>query len=207
MTDFGPDMQDGALDPGGIVEPEAPRASRGPIIIIAAIAAVILLFAVIGGLVYAFLLHATQPVTPTVSTIATTATSASRSKASSETTTMGERVSVPVTNQDVFVFRDPFEPVVKAATEASTTSSTSTTGSAGTTSTAGDANVLTLVNIMNVDGVYKAALRLGGQQYIVAAGERLGDSPWKVLTVSKTSVTMLYGEEQVTLALGEGVGK
>jgi len=50
-------------------------------------------------------------------------------------------------------------------------------------------------------------LLLNDQTYTLAAGEVISGTPWQVLSVSSTSVTMLYGDTQVTLTVGQGITK
>ena len=43
--------------------------------------------------------------------------------------------------------------------------------------------------------------------YIAGAGEQLGDSPWEVISVDSNSAVVLYGDEQVTLVVGQEITK
>jgi hypothetical protein len=119
----------------------------------------------------------------------------------------------PVTNESVFLFRDPFRPLIteppptstassEAAETTETSEATTSTASSTTTST-GEANVLTLQDIVTVDGKQKAVLDWQGETFTLGAGEVVDDSPWKVLSVGTSSVTMLFGDVQVTLSVGE----
>jgi hypothetical protein len=104
-----------------------------------------------------------------------------------------------IENRDVFTPRNPFEPVILPAS-AFPTSSTASAGSTGT------ADTLVLQEIITDNGVRKAVLSFGGTLYTVAAGERLGNTPWDVLSVGTTTVTMRYAEEAVPpLSVGQGV--
>jgi len=105
--------------------------------------------------------------------------------------------AVPVVdNSDVFTPRDPFQPVLIPR---------SAQVSAEEEGTDSDSDTLTLTEIIEEDGVRKAVLRLGSTTYTVAAGERLGTTPWQVLTVGTNSVTMLFGDSQVVLTVGQGI--
>jgi hypothetical protein len=108
---------------------------------------------------------------------------------------------VPVTNEDVFVFRDPFIPLMKAKPAVTASSSVSTT------TTAADKNTLTLQDVVTENGVDKAVVVLGGVTYTVGEGQQVGESPWKVLTIDGTTVVMLFGDDRVTLTVGQGVQK
>jgi hypothetical protein len=105
---------------------------------------------------------------------------------------------IPVTNRDVFTERDPFEPVIEP---------TKTVEPSAATSESVALDTLTLQGIVEQDGVLKAVLTFNGTTYTAAANERLGDTPWQVLSVGKQSATMLFGDVQVTLSMGEGVAK
>jgi len=105
--------------------------------------------------------------------------------------------AVPVIeNSEVFTPRDPFQPVVIPASAIEV--------EAGGAS-ADDDNTLTLLEIIEENGARRAVLRLGATNYTLAAGERLGTTPWKVVSVGTTSVTMLYGDSQIVLTVGQGV--
>ena len=72
---------------------------------------------------------------------------------------------------EVFSPRNPFEPVVIPSSAMEAESGDTSGDAAGT---------LTLLRIVEEDGVRKAVLKLGSTTYTVAAGERLGDTPWQV---------------------------
>jgi hypothetical protein len=99
-----------------------------------------------------------------------------------------------VPNEDVFSPRDPFTQIIIPADQLGIA-----------VSTADDANTLTLVEIVTDNGVRKAVLTLGSTTYTQAAGERLGSTPWQVVSVDMGSVVMLYGDTQMTLTVGQGV--
>ncbi len=101
-----------------------------------------------------------------------------------------------VQNRRVFTPRNPFEPVFLPATH----KATATTSNAST-----DPNTLTLTDIVEENGVRKGVFSLGGTTYTVGAGERLGSTPWQVVSLSATSATMMYGDSQVVLTVGQGV--
>lgn len=105
--------------------------------------------------------------------------------------------AVPVIeNSEVFTPRDPFQRVVVPADAIETE---------GTDASAEDPNTLTLLEIIEENGVRKAVLRLGGTMYTLAAGEQLGSTPWQVVTVGLNNVTMLYGDSQIVLTVGQGM--
>jgi hypothetical protein len=100
-------------------------------------------------------------------------------------------VEVP-DNAEVFTPRDPFTRVLIPA-------DLLTTGGSD------DANTLTLIEIVTDNGIRKAVLTLGSTTYTKAAGERLGDTPWQVVSVGDSTVVMLYGDTQMTLTVGQGI--
>ena len=73
--------------------------------------------------------------------------------------------------------------------------------------------MLVLQDIISSNGEYLAILKwdgvinsnVGPGQVLV--GRNNQPSPWKVLTITKTTCTLLYGDVQVTLSIGEGVQK
>lgn len=124
-----------------------------------------------------------------------------------EATVATNQPPAPVTNASVFLFRDPFVPVIKASITTSSTESETDASSTVETSSTADADelVLTLQDIVTDDGTAKAVLTWEGVTYTVAAGEQLGDTPWKVLSVGSSSATLLFGDVQVSLSVGEGI--
>ncbi len=107
-----------------------------------------------------------------------------------------------VPNSAVFTFRDIFEPLIKAAPTPSTPTTPTTTPTAPTSQ-----GTLFLQNIVTEGGVLKAVLLLDGKTYTLAAGGSISGTPWLVLSVNQTSVTMLYGDIQVVLTIGQGITK
>jgi hypothetical protein len=110
----------------------------------------------------------------------------------------------PVTLDNVFTFRDPFVPVLKPLPPPATSTAAAT--STATTTTA-EANTLTLQDTVVQNGVRKAVLIWEGTTYTLGAGEQIAGTPWAVLSVGDTTVTMLFGDEQVVLSVGEGIQK
>jgi membrane-associated protease RseP (regulator of RpoE activity) len=129
------------------------------------------------------------------------------------TTAAGAEVTVTVvevTNADVFEFRDPFVPLigrVKESKASSSTTSTSGGGSGGTTTTTVDPNTLVLESISTVDGKRVGTFTWNGNTYVAGAGQRIDSSPWQVVSVSSDSAVVLFGDERITLTVGQGVSK
>lgn len=107
-----------------------------------------------------------------------------------------------VSNAEVFTFRDIFEPLLKPLPKPPAPSDNETD-----TATPSTPGTLYLNDIITDDGVLKAVLELDDQTYTLAAGGTITGTPWKVLKVTSTQVTMLYGDTQVTLTIGQGITK
>ena len=116
--------------------------------------------------------------------------------------------AIEVEYSEIFTFRDIFDPLIKPIPEEPVASTTSTsTASATDTATPYAQGVLYLDGIESVDGVMKAVLRYNGQTYTLAAGEGIPGTPWEVFSVSSSGVTMLYGDNKITLVTGQGITK
>ncbi len=119
-------------------------------------------------------------------------------------------VAAPATEvaySQVFTFRNIFEPLLKPLPEPSAPTSPTATPSTTDTETPYAQGVLYLTGIETVDGVMKAVLSYNGQTYTLGPGEGIPNTPWEVFSVSSSSVTMLYGDVRVTLAVGQGISK
>jgi hypothetical protein len=112
--------------------------------------------------------------------------------------------AAPVPNSAVFTFRDIFDPLLKPLPTASTDTTPTTDPDTETPTTSG---TLYLNDIITEDGVLKAVLSLDDVTYRLAVGEGIPGTPWEVLRISSSQVTMLFGDIQVTLAIGQGIVK
>jgi len=109
--------------------------------------------------------------------------------------------------EDVFTFRNPFVPTVKPPVSTATSSTTSS-GSTTTSSTPSvPADTLALESIKTVDGELVATFIWNGKSYTAGEGETLEGTPWKVVNLTSSSATMLYGDSEVTLSVGQGISK
>jgi len=144
-----------------------------------------------------------EPNTPPATSTETTAS------APGATTVEAASPAAEVRNSEVFTFRNIFEPLIKPLPEPAAPTPTPGTGTPSTTDTETPyaQGVLYLERVVSEDGVSKAVLRYNGQTYTLAAGEGIPGTPWEVFSVSSTSVTMLYGDVRVTLAVGQGITK
>lgn len=107
-----------------------------------------------------------------------------------------------VKNSEVFTFRDIFQPLLKPLPEPSSDTTTTPTAPDGETPMV--PGVLYLVNIIVEDGITKGVFVLNGVTYTLGPGDSIPDTPWQLLRISTTQVTMLYGDQQVTLIIGQG---
>ncbi len=121
-----------------------------------------------------------------------------------------EAPATEVANSEVFTFRDIFVPLLKPLPDETTTTTTGTTTTSTSetdTVTPTANNTLYLDGVVTQNGVMMAVLRYNGASYTLGPGGAIPNSPWQVLRVSSSSVTMLYGDVQVTLSVGQGITK
>lgn len=98
-----------------------------------------------------------------------------------------------IATRDVFTPRDPFEEIQPPVIPTETVKV--------------DANVLVLKDIITEDGVRKGVFSYNGVEYTGGQGEQLGDTNWKVLAVHDSSADVLYGDDRITLSIGQGIQK
>jgi len=162
--------------------------------------ALLLVLGAIGAAVAYFFMSGAVDGSVQVTTPPQSTSSASGSITSTETPVNPAERSLAST----FTFRNVFAPSVKATFE-----TTATTASSATSGTVPNVprNTLLLQDIVSQDGKPVAVFVWNGETYSVNEGERVGDSPWKVVQINSDSVLMLYGDSQVTLSVGQGVSK
>jgi hypothetical protein len=146
-----------------------------------------------------------------------------------------EVVQARVTSYEVFLARDPFEPVIPEAqpaaagpttspttsptaapTTSPTSSPTSPTSSPTTSPAPGgcvtgqavscDGQTVSLVDVFTEDGVASAVVQVNDTLYEVAANEVFADS-YRVLSIEPPCVTLQYGDDRFSLCEGESVLK
>jgi hypothetical protein len=195
---YRPDIQPDA-EPVEVADP-APTgikgfvASRNGKLILGAVLLVLLL-AVLGAIAYFTLLAPPQQSSVGGGVPKVPASTAGTSAVSPKVPT--ERRAL--TPQDVYTFRNIFEPTVKLKTPSA--------ASSGETSQTYPANALVLQSISTQDGVSKANLYWNGSVYTLAKGDQISGTPWEVLSIDENSVVMLYGDSRVTLTVGQGIVK
>ena len=96
-----------------------------------------------------------------------------------------------------YEYKDPFQPLLGA--EASPPASTQTTETQN--------QRLGLEDITEESGVKFASVKYGGVAYKVKEGDRVDESPYQVISIGDNSTTLLYGDEQVSVQLGQEIIK
>lgn len=193
-------------EPAVQVQPApAPRSGSSLGAVLLALGALV----VIGGIVAALALFVftDKPADIEVRTPQTPASSES-SGTVSPTTPAGTKVAA-VGNDQVFTFRDVFEPLLKPVkqTTTSTTTNTSTTTTTPVDTDDYSANTLYLIDIVTEGGVQKAVMVWDKEEMKLAEGQSISGTPWKVLDIRESSVIMLFGDQQVVLTMGQGIQK
>lgn len=122
--------------------------------------------------------------------------------------------------------RDPFVPLIGPPPETDTGTDTGGTNGGGTDGgtdggtggggtdggTGGggagrDLQSISLENIYSQGGVKYASIKYGGKVYEVKEGDQVGSTPLQVISIFETSVILLYGDERITVRLGQEVYK
>lgn len=108
---------------------------------------------------------------------------------------------------EVYEFRDPFKPldVPEAAEESVTSASTGTQTSSGSQTVSSVA--LSVEDIYTEDGIAYATIHYGSTIYQVKAGDNVGETPYQVQAIGEDSVTLLYGDDEIALKVGEEIIK
>ena len=201
MSDEMKTSGEGEFAPIGEVAPApaAPIIRRGAVSrnALLIVAGVIILAVTVGLIWYAMTLGNSSPVAP-ITTVVLPSVPTGGGTGSTTTTTAPPVVAID--NRDVFTPRNPFTviPPIEIAVPVTDTSDNSDNN---TTETA-DTTTLTLRDIVTVDGVRKAVVRLAGVNYTLAAGETVGSSQWSIVEVNTNNIVALYGDVRVTISLG-----
>lgn len=153
--------------------------------------------------------------------VAGTSTAGPSAATSGTAALQGEDTGLPDA-LEVFENKDPFRPLIiqveeseagttvevssepsPTVTETSESGSTSSGGTSSSSSSGGSSSTtsLTLKSISYSGGEWVAVVVYGGKSYTVRAGDQVANSPWKVLSITSSSMTVQYGDEQVTLTL------
>lgn len=116
-----------------------------------------------------------------------------------------------VESYEVYEYKDPFRPTYVSTASASGAGGAGATGSGSsgtrTTSSGTRPEYISLKGIEDSGSERVAVVEYGGKIYKVAEGERVGGSPYQVLGISSTAATMLYGDDRMTVAVGQRLDK
>ncbi len=165
--------------------------------------AVLLVLGAIGAAVFFFLLGGAVDDAVQQATNSQSTSSTAGSNPETMTPTAPEERSLAST----FTFRNIFAPTMKMTFESSATADASTATSTADAAVNVPSDTLFLQDVVSENGQPMAMFIWNGQTYTVGEGDQVSTSPWKVLQINSDSVLMLYGDSQVTLSIGQGVGK
>lgn len=225
-----PPVDEGALPRA---EPEGPPPAsgkpKGPGLlsssrnrVIAAVAAVVVLFGVLAavGFVVFTVLSGRQAAPPsgggTQAGIGGAGVVATGTAPTPAATEPAEQVSLEIPPSfEVFTEnKDPFKPLEVPTQEEAGDEGTTTAGET-TGETTGTASQDTTDTIKpGKDVLYLHAIEgdvaivyWDNERYEVEEGDQIDDSPWKVVSIGTSSATFLYGDDRITLRVGEQLGK
>jgi len=119
-----------------------------------------------------------------------------------------------VTEYDLFEYKDPFKPLSIASIDNGLTTDDLISGNTDGDSREGDSednsdirSSISLTNILEQNDIKYAIVLYRGQEYTVKEGDQVGDSPFQVTDISDNSISLLYGDDKLTLRLGEEIVK
>ncbi|MHB8840314.1 MAG: hypothetical protein ACYC56_00770 [Candidatus Aquicultor sp.] len=145
--------------------------------------------------------------TQTASSVEGTASVSTSTASSTSTVSSTDTVEI---EPDITGYRDPFTPLSEPTTTVSVTSSAGSFGgvqvgqSGDTTPTS---NSLALKAIANVNGIKFAVVIYKAQEYAVEEGDQIAGSPFKVTDIGDGSISLLYGDDRLTLQVGDEIIK
>lgn len=145
--------------------------------------------------------------TQTASSVEGTASVSTSTASSTSTVSSTDTVGI---EPDITGYRDPFTPFSEPTTTVSTASSAGSFGgvqvgqSADTTPSS---NSLALKSIADVNGVKYATVIYKAQEYMVKEGDQIASSPFSVTDIGDGSISLLYGDDRLTLQVGDEIIK
>ena len=180
--------------------------------------AVLVVLGIIGAIVYIFLLNPSTPSTTTGNTVVVPQVGAKRvAQPGSVVPTQTEPIVDPLGKplESTFTFRNVFAPTLKeqlptpVASAPTTSAGTASTTTSSTTPTTPKipADTLFLQSIQTVNGHTTATFIWNGATYVLAEGDTIPNTPWKVISIGSNSVLMVFGDAEVTLTTGQGLTK
>lgn len=129
--------------------------------------------------------------------------------------TMTEEEKAQMEKFQVFHGKDPFTPLVDLSSSTDGGTGTASEGAtpedfAGEGSTGGtdgeETQTIALLDIFYEGEVLTAQVQVNGTEYKVKEGDSFASS-YKVVTISPSAVTLLYGDDSIVLNLGEKITK
>ncbi|MBI4743619.1 MAG: hypothetical protein HY776_02160 [Actinobacteria bacterium] len=99
---------------------------------------------------------------------------------------------------EIYLIKDPFEPLVKPQSDDS--------GSGSTSGGEESQSTLTLKDIYTEDSTKYTSIDVGETNYKVKEGDTFATN-YKVVTIGTDSVTLLYGDETINLEIGSSISK
>lgn len=196
--------ESGAPKPGGVRGFLASTVGR-VVVIVLAVVVLVGIALVVGFLVLGSSLFGTAPESvvtappPAKPAVVTTASPSAGLATSSTVASIAPPPVADIEDRDVFTPRDPFKPIPAPVIETETASASPGSGITDKS--------LILDDITSVNGVKKAIMTYNGTQYTLAEGDTVDSTPWKVLSIGTSSVVMLFGDDRITLTLGQGITK
>jgi hypothetical protein len=182
---------------------ESPRVSRGLLIVLGA---------VIGIAVVAVLwLFVISPLLDSDPVASPAPAPADREEPESEPTPAPDATPVPPETDEFFTARDPFQQLVATSSAPSGVGSTAPGSSdPGTSDPAPAVRVgqtsIRLVDVATVDGVTRVEVEVNGESYTAAEGETFAGT-LRVLDITGSCATFLFGDSRFTLCSGETIRK
>lgn len=174
----------------------APKSGGIPKVVLIVLGIIVFL-GILGAAAYFILTSIAGPTGTPAPTVTTTGGPVSTPVTTATPVATGTPAPIPtVTDRDIYTPRNPFEVITPTPEETETTSASNETS-----------GTLYLRDIVTENGVRKAVVRLNGVTYTLAAGSTVDSSPWKIDTVSSSGIVALYGDERVTISLGQGTSK
>lgn len=182
-----------SLSPSHDVSPatDTKRSKRSAVMVIAA---AVLLLVVVAASVAAYVFVLDVP--SATAEFSTPVPAAQAPVATQAATTAQEPPPVPLSR--VFTFRDIFDPLIESA-EAADAPAPTTPATPGVTVE----ESITLESVASIDGVLVARLRFRGVLHELRAGQQIPGEPLQVLSVTENRVELLWGDEQVSLGIGD----
>lgn len=204
------------------------KTPKGKILAIVAVALLVVLLVVVVGVAFVFYRQVSglspeepkpQPAAEKKDedkTTEETGKAAAPEEEAAAPTEEAEEAEKPAEDTEVGVFevyegpRDPFQPLAGtgAGTGGTGVGAEQPSTAPGTGGEPGqELESISLENIYSSGGAKYASIKYGGKLYQVKEGDRVGETALQVISIYESSVVLLYGDERITLQLGQEVRK